>query len=160
MKRLLALCLFVFLIALPVQSATGPKNPYVSLGTKIASLGLDAARSFEIENLRQSGIWGLMVVYIHLTDADDSTTALNMICTGSEDNNTTPYALHDCTIAAGLATCVNVSWTTDPSGVTSPKAWIWRIDIEGIEDIECTFSDTGGLAADKLKVDVTLAKKG
>jgi hypothetical protein len=125
---------------------------------------LDASRAFTFETVTQGGrgeIWGMMLVFISLTDANDSTTALNMVCSASDDDNTTDYTLQDCVSGGtGTYTCYNLTWTHDPSSTSSPKKWLWRVDIEGLEDVECTFTDTGGVAADKLTVDIAFAVKG
>lgn len=155
MKHLVFLAVSLF-TALAMANV-GPKNAYVSSGEKINNQGLDATRTFELENLRQSGTWDVMLVYVQVTDADNSTTALNMSCTASEDNNTTDWALQECTVAGGVATCLNLSWTKNPSTITSPKKWLWVVNISGIEDIECTFTDTGGVAGDLLDVAIALA---
>lgn len=155
MKRAL-LAIIAMIILLGAMDA---KHKVVNMGVQIDALGLDASRAFELE-LSPDSSWGVMVLYIQLLDANNSTTALNMSCTGSLDNNTTDYTLHSCDTVLGTATCYNLTWTTDPSGVTSPKKHIWRVDIEGLQDIECTFTDTGGVAADKLTVTASLAIKG
>ena len=154
MKHLLIPFLALFLIG-----ATGKKNAYQRVGELIDDAGLDTTPSFSMTNIPSSGTWGLMVVYVQVTDANDSVTALNMTCTGSIDNNTTDYTMQDCTVSGGTATCVDLSWTKDPSGIASPKRWPWRVDVEGFEDVECTFTNTGGVAADKLDVSVAMATK-
>lgn len=160
MKKLM-MTLIICVFGIASMGAIAPKRNYVLITSpKINGLGLDAARTFSITNTHQSGSWDLMIVYISLVDANDSTTALNLSCTASHDNNTTDYTLQDCTTAAGVHTCVNESWTKDPSGISSPKQWPWRVVISGFEDIECTFTDTGGAAADLLTVYIAFATKG
>ena len=124
------------------------------IGAKVTGQTLDASHSFELEDVARG--FSVMSLMITVTDANDSVTALTMTCTGSMDNNTTDYTLQSVSVSSGVGTGSNSSWVFDPSGVTSPKRWLWRVDIEGIEDVECTFTDTGGVVADILDVSVYL----
>lgn len=161
MKRfghvILAVALLVF-----ASGYSGPLQSHIYLGERIAATTLDAASSsFTIGTThRPSGLWGLMTVRITVTDADNSVTAITMICGGSSDGNSTSYTFQECAVAAGVATCNNLSWVFNPTAVTSPKRWQWRVDIEGVEDVTCTFTDTGGVVADTIQVAVGLATKG
>jgi hypothetical protein len=155
MKKLFALfCLLsLFVVAVPADARF--TNWTYKLGTLVNNLGLDASRSFSVAATAIQGA-GLLTLYISVTDANDSVTALGMTCTSSPDGGTTDYTIQDCTVASGACTSSNASWTKDPSGISSPKLWPWRVDIEGLigdgSNIECTFTNTGGVAADKLTV--------
>lgn len=152
----------------PVLAATGPLHAYSKYGTVISAATLDASStSFAInqDNATTAGIYGEMTVWIVVADSAsgagaNSVTALNMSCTGSPDGGATDYTLQDISVAAGVGTSVNASWTKDPSGITTPKKWPWRVDTEGYPEVECTFTDTGGDVNDTLGVIVTFATKG
>ena len=145
------------------MAATGKLRNYSRLGAAgvvITAATLDAASTtFTYDNLPKNGTWGLMLVYVKVTDSNDSVTALTMSCTGSIDDNTTDYSMTSCSVTAGVCTSTVATFVIDPSGITSPKKWLWRVDIEGIEDIQCVFTDTGGLIADTLDVSASLAAK-
>ena len=144
-----------------VSADQGPKNLGMLPVATIAATAMDAASStFEVENAKLAGVYGLLLVLVTVTDANDSTTAVTMTCTTSADNNSTDYTLQVCTTAAGACTSSNASWVKDPSAITSPKRWVWRVDVEGLEDYECTFTDTGGAAADTIAVSAYAAVKG
>lgn len=117
---------------------------------------LSASQDFEVE-VGRSRIFGLASIWICVTDADDSVTEVEMTCTGSHDNNTTDYVLQE--IDAAGASTDEPSLSKNPSAMAN-KCWLWRLDIEGVEDFECTLSDTGGDGDDSYDVDVTLASKG
>jgi hypothetical protein len=163
MKLILSLILAT-LIAFPANAATAPRQAFASYGTVINAVALDtASESFAINmsNAPANGVWGLMLVWVDVVDADDSTTAVNMACTGSPNGGAKDFVPQECaSVVDGLCTSENPSWRKNPSAMTSPKSWFWRVDIEGIPEIECTFTDTGGAAADTITVTVTFATKG
>lgn len=135
-----------------------PKQTLRSYGTTIASTALDAASStVTLNNLERDGAWGLANMYIQITDADNSVTAITMKCYASKNGGTTNYQLQDCAIASGVATCYNLSWVHNPSGTTSPKKWIWRVETNSIEDLICVFTDTGGTSGDYILVKTDVA---
>lgn len=147
----------------PKQLGMIPAVPSQATNGYALNYTLDAASgTFEVENLKLSGTYGLMILFLALTDANDSCTAVTMSCTGSPDNNTTDYTLQSCTTVTGVCTSADASWVKDASGNTTvdTKRWVWRVDIEGMEDVECTFTDTSGAAADSLRVEAYLATKG
>jgi hypothetical protein len=152
------------LVVLPINTAESTsrgRRSFGSMGTVITSTTLDAASStFEVENHNHytDGLWALMSVWVKVTDGDNSVTAITMSCTGSEDQNTTDFTLQSCVVASGACTSSNASWVKDPSGMTT-KNWVWRVDIEGVPDIECTFTDTGGDASDSIIVGASFAMK-
>lgn len=160
MKKLLLALLFVIVPSVAVGQI-GPKNLITQLYAKLTAVTLDVASStFTVTQTPNSGTYGLMNVYFSLVDADNSVTAITLTCSSSLNNNTTSYRWTDCTVAAGVATCVPLTFTVNPSGFAAPKNWQLRIDIEGLEDTSCVVTDTGGLVADTLSVSVGLAVKG
>lgn len=121
---------------------------------------LDEASTTVTVNLQKAkASWGLAVIYVTVTDASDGVTDISMACTTSEDGGTTPFYLSSCDVSAGACTSSLASWSYDPQAVTSPKRWVWRVDIEGLKDLACEFSDTGGDVSDVLAVSVSLAAK-
>lgn len=163
MKRYILPAIITLCASLTARAAE-PLRAYGWYGSPINGVALDAASSsFTVipsEYPERNGVYGIMVVWVTITDSNDSVTAINMSCTGSHDRGATDYTLQDITVAAGVGTSVNSSWTKDPSGITSPKKWPWRVDIEGMPEVECTFTDTGGNSSDTIGVTVTFATKG
>jgi hypothetical protein len=132
------------------------------IGEVIAATAMNAALTFEVERELINEAWGLALVYVTVTDADNSETGVSMDCTASEDENTTDYRVPACVWDA-----VNVRFNCEagpafwnPSDETSPKRQLFRFDIEGLDDFECTFTPTGGAAGDTLEADLTLTVKG
>lgn len=165
MKRLLlALPAYLFmLLAATSYGEVGPKQLTIDIGNLIATTTLDAAStSFTVSQTPNSGGYGLLLVYVQVTDASNSVTALNLSCTTARSNinSGAAYTAQSCTTATGVCTSSNASWTKDPSGITSPKRWVWRVDVEGFEDITCTFTDTGGDSSDSIRVEGAWATKG
>jgi hypothetical protein len=154
---------FVAALMCPIfaNAAVGAKQLYANYGTAIATTALDASSSsFSVKNevATTGGTWGLMIVWVTIIDADAACSLVTMNCTGSKNGNSTDYQLEDLTVATGVATSVAASWTRNPG--TGTTRWLWRVDIEGIPDVECTFTDTGGDASDSIAVDVSFATKG
>lgn len=138
------------------------RREFLDLGEKIAATTLDAASTtFEVEVSRGVS-FGLATVWVSVLDAGDGVTDISMTCTGSKDNNTTDYDLQSCATSAGTCTSTDSTWSKDPSGNTAvdTKRWPWRVDIEGINDFECIFTDTGGDISDTIQVEVSLSTKG
>lgn len=146
-------------IADGVVGALGPTHSYIEKPAFCTGNLGDASTTCEVE-AGTGTIFGLATLYISLTDSNDSTTAFAVACTGSRDNNSTDYRLQSCTESSGVCTLLNASWSKDPSGISSPKRWIQRIDLEGVEDFECTITDTSGAAADTFTIDAVISTKG
>ena len=125
------------------------------LGSLITGGTLDAASHVATVSSADGGSLGYAVLslYVKLTDANSSVTNISMSCTGSHDGGTTDYTLQSCAVAAGTCTSTNAAWSKT---LTAQGNWIWRVDILGYQEVECTFTDTGGLVADTLDVTGTL----
>jgi hypothetical protein len=157
MKKILFVVMLFSSTASAQRIAEGPLNltRRANQGGKLLDAAtLAADRSFTISTSGARG-YGLLTLYISLTW--DAASAVALTCTGSNDGNTTDYALQSCSVASGACTSSDASWS---KAVTASKKWIWRVDVEGIEDIECTFTDTGGGASDTLTVYGQFAVKG
>jgi hypothetical protein len=142
----------------PSGTPLGPKNRIARQGALISAQTLASTRSFTLEQLADRGSYGLLVLHICTTDTDNSVSLITMTCTASDDDNTTDYTLQDVTVTTGVCASVDASWTKNPGANTT--CWPWRVDIEGFEDVECSFANTGGTAADTITVRASLAVKG
>lgn len=156
--------LLVILLSAPATAQTGTAQlctPWTE--NAISGLALTSTRSFEIERSSKTTGLGLLVVLIKLTDANSSITQVGMTCTTSLDNNTTDYTIQACTTSSGACASSNASWDKGDA-VTGPGTanWVWRVDTEGYEDIECTFAADAGsaAAADVITVSYRECTKG
>jgi hypothetical protein len=163
MKLILSLILSA-IISTQALAATQPLQKFAKYGTVITTTALSASSTsftVNLDNPATNGVWGLAVLWVSIVDADNSVTAINASCTASPNGGVTDFTLQDCsTLASGVCTSSNASWTKNPSAITSPKRWAWRADIEGFPEIECTFTDTGGDGSDSITVELTFATKG
>lgn len=154
MRRFAVVLIALLGLTVSIEAAAQGKNACDTLGTAgvlINAQGMDSSQSFTITQDNTQGGYGVLTLFIALTDANTSITRFDMVCTGSEDNNATGYILQSCAIAAGVCTSTDSAWRKASPGT---KNWPWRVDIEGFPDVECTFSvGTGaGAAADLLTV--------
>ncbi len=161
MQRLFAVAVVALALLAPsvAPAVAGPQQSYAPYGRVINAVALDAASTSFTLNTDQAqnrGIWGLMTVWVSVTDANNSVTALNLSCTASRDGGTTDFTLQDCTTASGVCTSSDASWSKNPSSMTS-KNWVWRVDVSGFAEVECTTTDTGGTGDDSHSVWVTFA---
>ena len=81
----------------------------------------------------------LAVVEAQLTY--NASATVTMTCTASDDGGTTDYKLQECPVTAGVATCVDQSWSK-ASGAASAN-WPMRIDTTGFIRLECVFLCSG-----------------
>ena len=135
------------------------------LTNQIASTStLASARSFSVSMSDiGEGAYGLASIFVQITDANNSETGVSMACTGSEDGNTTDFRIPVCVWDAANTryNCEAGPLFWNPSDETTPKKQVFRLDIEGLVSFECTFSFTGGAAADTISVPyVALSSKG
>ena len=159
LSEFIAVLATILALSTAQAQSVGPRHATAQLGTLVSAASMNASSSFTVPTNVPLG-YGLMVLYITVLDANNTVTALNLSCTASHDGNTTDYTLQDCTVVAGVCTSNNASWTKNPSAITSPKIWPWRVDIESFKDLECTITNTGGEAADKLTIVGYVATKG
>lgn len=154
--------LTVALLASSMLASPGALERYTVHGKVVNAVTLDAASTNFAINWTQAdqrGVYGLMSVWVELTDADNSVTAFNMTCYGSRDENTTDYTLQSCDVATGVCTSSDASWTKNPSALAT-KSWVWRVDVESMPAVNCTITDTGGDASDSMTVYATFSTKG
>ncbi len=137
------------LFAAPAMAQrVGGRHAWIDLGTLIAAQTAAAPRSFTVNN----SAFGMGVLWLFIKETrDGGLSNVTMSCTASEDDNTTDYLLQDCSVAAGVCSSSDASWSQT---IAANKNWIWRVDVLGVPgDLECTFSFTGGDAGDAITVD-------
>jgi len=147
---------------------TKPQPACSDATTCITAVGTDASRSFKVDNTIQGTFApvgsGLLLVWVALTDANDSVTGVSLACTGSYDDNTTDFRIPSCPWdSVNLRfNCESGSLFWNPSDETSAdiKYQVFRYDVEGIEDLECTFTFTNGAAGDTITARQSFAVKG
>ncbi len=151
--------LYISLCAIAAVEARGigPLNARAVEGTLISAATLDANRSYTVQRKNQ-GAWGVLVNYISVTDDNTSISDITMTCYAGYDGNAPAYTIQDCSIVSGACTSNDATWSKDPAPSATTK-WVWRVDIEGLEDVKCEFVPTGGAVADTISVDVELAVK-
>jgi hypothetical protein len=162
MKKTLLAVVAIMAFVSAAYAAVGPV-PYYKLVKKVvaaASLNSNSPTFSQAVTLPETnGTPSLAVLWICVTDADNSITAFNMTCTGSWDSGTTDYTLQGCANASGTCTSSAATWTKNPSAITSPKCWAWRVDTTGLPELECTFTTTGGGSGDVLNAYLSYASK-
>lgn len=153
----------VFALASPALAASvGPKENCVDIpATSLISVNtMSSSRSFSLDRENGEGGYGLLVLWISLTDGDTSITRFDTTCTVSNDGNATDYTPQLCTESSGTYACVDTGvWQKASPGT---KNWTQRMDVEGFPDVQCTFSvGTGsGTSDDLLTVKGRLCTKG
>jgi hypothetical protein len=157
MKKFLTYLLVAGLALLPTtaQAAVGETRICIQKLAVIDAAGMDASRSFSLDQNNWFGGYDVMVLMVDLTDANSSITQLDIDCTGSIDGNTKDYEPQECSVAAGVCTA-NDTQIQKATPATSTDGY--RLDISGYPDWECTFSVGGGsgASADLLTVDIRL----
>ena len=165
LKLLLWLLTFSFAADAMAQTVRLDRRERRILADKIAAgTTLAAPRSFTVSvgDIRE-GAYGLALIYVSITDANDSETGVSLDCTASEDENVTSYRIPACvwdnTNLRYNCEAGPLFW--NPSDETSPKRQVFRVDFEGMVAFKCTFTFTGGAAADSIHVPrVVLSTKG
>jgi hypothetical protein len=122
---------------------TYPGRHLKPLGTLISAQGLAAPRALTVTNATHN----LLVLLINYTHNNNGN--VTMTCTGSNDDNATDYALQSITVASGVGTSVDASWS---NAVTTDEDFVWRVDMTGLPDAECTIDHSAGDASDIITV--------
>ena len=146
---------FTFWLGGSASSEAGPtvKQTCVQANTLINAATFDAARSFNLNFNQYGGGFDVLSIYLEFTDANSSVTRFDGNCTTSLNGNTTDFEIQDCAVAAGVCTSSDTEWQKATPGTAN---WVWRVDVSGYQDVECTF-DVGagaGAAADLLTAHV------
>lgn len=175
MKKSTLLFCILSILAPSYAIADASKNlitaaePACSGTTCITGLGTDASRSFTLDNTIMKGGkdaagFGLLLVWVALTDANNSVTGVSLSCTASHDANVIDYRIPAC-VWDSANTRYNCEagplfWNPSDEIAADTKYQIFRYDIEGIEDVECTLAFTNGAAGDTVTVKRSWAVKG
>jgi hypothetical protein len=170
MKRALQLSVVIlcaavvsWLVGAQVIASSNP-HPVKSLTTAaIASSTLAAPRSFSITgNEIGNQSYGLAMLYTTITDANNSETGVSVACTGVRSGAADEFRVPACSwdSANTRYNCEAGPMFWNPSDETSPKRQVFRLDIEGLVNVTCTYSFTGGSASDSIVVGVDVATKG
>lgn len=163
-----ALGALLFGITPAISSAPHPVRQLTGSGTLIAAgTTLAATRSISITNNDQGNqAYGLAMLYACVTDADDGEVGVSLTCTGQRPGATYGYRIPACPWDSDNTryNCEGGPLFWNPSDdtevATNVKCQVFRVDIEGLVQADCSFAFTTGSASDTIQVDVDLATKG
>jgi hypothetical protein len=164
MKRI-AILAAVLAVTLPLGAGArinGPANLSDNLGTLIEWSTLAASRTATISGDKMQGM-GLLNLYVDLEDANDSETGVSIACTTAYESGKWEYRIPACVWSAANTRydCEAGPLFWNPSDETSAdiKRQVFRIDTEGLTNVTCVFSFTGGAAGDRIRVRARKAVK-
>lgn len=133
--------------------AMGSKENCVDLGVLVNAQTMESTRSFTRNTDNSTGGYGLLRLWVQLTDANTSITRFDIACTVSDDSNVTDYIPQVCdSTLDGVCTLTDSgTWQKASPGT---KNFPIGLDIEGFPDFACAFSVGAGTgaAADVLTV--------
>lgn len=146
----------LLILTLPTGAAAyqdGPKNVDINLGTLINAQTLASARTATINGNVIKG-YGIVSLYATVTDANDSETGVSVACTSAPTSGGTEYRVPTCVWDSGNTryNCEAGPMFWNPSDETSPKSQVFRIDVEGLSNLTCSFTFVGGAAGDSITV--------
>ncbi len=157
------------LISTVVFADVGPSGPKQRCGESstgaltgeivINDLDLTTSRSFTL-NVDNRNNWGLLSVWVNFSY--NTVTRVDMTCTNSLDGGTTEYEIQSCDNST-IGVCVSEDSGVFRKTVSANKKWgPWRLNVEGIADVTCTFSvgAGSGSSSDKITVTTRLCTKG
>ena len=122
----------------------------MSAMTSSRSFTIDLGSNGSTDALNRGAGFGLLTVWLDLTDGNTSITRFDVTCTVSNDGNVKDYTPQVCDDTSdGVCTQTDAGiWQKASPGT---KMWPLRMDIEGYPDIACTASvGTGSAAAADL----------
>lgn len=127
----------------------------------IAAQTLASSRSLAIASDQLTG-YDTLVLWVTVTDANNSETGVSVSCTGQMAGAGNAYRIPACQWdATNLRyNCEAGPLFWNPSDETSPKRQIFRYRTLGAPNATCTFSFTGGAAADAIDVTAFAAATG
>lgn len=125
--------------------------------TQVSGLDLQASRSWTHDG-DDGEDWGLLTVLINLSQ-QNTVTQVDMICSGSDDGNSTDYVFQECAVASGACTSSDATWEKT---VAAADQWAWRVDTGGLPDWQCTISvgAGAGTSTDVITVKTRVCAKG
>lgn len=113
----------------------------------VACNGSSTVRRFTLTSGSGAG-YGLLDLQVEFTRV--AATAVALSCTTSINGQATWATLQSCSVATGVCTSTDASWSKDVSGGSAN--WVWRLDFLGASDVRCTFSCTAGGGSDLFTV--------
>lgn len=150
----------VLLLAAPAAAQVNNKTRVLELGTLINNVAGNAAAaslkftigpnigsSLTTGDDRLEGYTWLDLRFNH--SAHSAATAVTLSCTTSEDGGTTDDILQDCSLASGVCTSSDASWS---KAVSATKVWRWRVGIKNGKQAECQVALTAGDGTDRITV--------
>ena len=158
MQRIL---LAIVLLAPSVALAqVTPKTRSLELGTVLNNIDLDGAAAVRTFTIGPSiggtslitgdeRLEGYTWLDLRFAFTYGASTDVGLTCTTSENGGTDEDTLQDCTLASGVCTSNDASWT---KAVTASKKWRWRIGIKNGKRVKCVVTSTGAGASDQLTV--------
>lgn len=108
--------------------------------------------------------FGLLLLYVEITDADDSETGVSLECTAQPVSGKKKYRIPTC-VFDNVTTRFDCEegplfWNPSDETAADTKLQVFRVDVEGLTNASCAFAFTGGAAADSIEVVAFGAVKG
>lgn len=145
--RMVVVCLLAVVPTVAQADGPGVSLEYDVLvgGSAFTTQAMNASKTTDAITVR-----GLTFMMFHIEHTNDSATDIRMQCQSSSDGTSWGYIQVLAPVpATGIADSVPFIWKQDVSG---DEDWPWTVPIMGYVYLRCTFSATGGAAADKLTV--------
>jgi hypothetical protein len=151
MRRFFAvLGLLAALLASPVRAANvGPGNgphDFYSIGRIFNAVACNAAAGARTWTSTAGTFSGYGLIGFQFDFTRVAATWVSWTCEGTYNDGTSWAYAQSCSVAAGVCTSTDASWTKDVSG--GSKNFIVRVDFLGASDIRCVWSCTAGGATD------------
>ena len=151
------LIILALLVATPLRAEPVSSQMIEPVGDAIGALGLNASRTFSVNN---NTIWRTLIIGVSYDPvAGAAGTAVNMTCGGHWGAETSgkrrELQIVTATSATGVITTENASWTTAVNGAgLVTRKWFWQVTNVPTPIILCTFTGTGTNANDIITVRV------
>lgn len=152
MKRLVSLAALALALATsyPAVAQDVGDHQFKDLGRVLNAVACNAAPAARTwtASAGQGAGWGLGAFQFDAAWAAAAGT-MTWTCYGSLDNGTTWAELQACSVASGVCTSSDASWS---KAVTAADDWIWRVDFLGVSDIKCVYACTVGAGTETATV--------
>jgi len=151
MKKLLSLTLALCVCSAANAGTYENRSMRYALGTLLSAVALNAAAATRTATVSlDSPNDGYDLLILHIDHSNNAATDVQMSCEIQPDATSTDAVMQDCTVATGVCTSTDASWSNAVSG---DEVFIWRVDISGYPgQVECTFSGTSAGASDLITV--------